>query len=142
MGVIASSLYLTTTLDADLAALNAAGAKVILFSNNWTPAVGDTISALTEATFSGYSAQTIGAWAASAFSTGKARSTASGNPFTFTNSTGVVNNSIYGYAVVNSAKTVLHFAERGAAAPYDLNGAGKSLAINLKYTRGDDPAPD
>lgn len=142
MGLIASSLYLTTTLDAALAALDSGSAKIILFKNNWTPVVGDTISALTEADFSGYAAQTIGAWASSAFSSGKARAAASGNPFTFTNSTGVTGNDIYGYAVVNSAKTVLHFAERGSAAPYDLNGIGNSLAVNLKYTRGDDPSPD
>lgn len=142
MGVIASSLFLTTSLDGTLADLDAAGALVVLFKNNWTPVVGDTISALTEANFSGYAAQTIGSWAAAAFSTGKARSTADGNPYLFANSTGVTNNDVYGYAVVNAAKTVLHWAERGAAAPYDLNGAGKSLAINLKYTRGDDPAPD
>lgn len=142
MGVIASSLFLTTTLDADLAALDSAGAKLILFKNNWTPAVGDTISALTEADFSGYAAQTIGSWAASSFSSSKARAVASGNPFTFTNSTGVVGNDIYGYAVVNSAKTVLHFAERGGAAPYDLNGILNSIAITLKYTRGDDPSPN
>lgn len=142
MGLIVSALDLVADLDNTLAALDAAGALVILFKNNWTPVVGDTISALTEADFSGYVAQTIGTWSGSVFATGKARAVAAGNPFTFANTTGSVGNDVYGYAVVNAAKTFLHWAERGASAPYDLNGAGKSLAINLKRTRGDDPAPD
>ncbi len=142
MGVIASALFLTTTLDATLAALSAATAKVRLFKNNWTPAAADTISAATEADFSGYAAQTIGSWSSAAFTSAKARSAASANPFTFTNSTGVTGNSIYGYYVTNSAGTVLHFAERGAAAPYDLTAAGNSIQVALNYTRGDDTLPD
>lgn len=140
-GIIVPSEELVRSLDDYLGLLNSAGVVIRLFSNNHTPVIGDTVAAYTEATFSGYSSQTVGAWGGAVFSSSKARSTAT-TPRTFTNSTGAVGNTIYGYYVTDAGGSDLVFAHRPDNGPFDLLTAGKSMTVACAYTRGDDPAPN
>lgn len=140
-GQVVPSEELVRRLDTYLAARVAAGDVVRLFRNNVTPAIGDTVASYTEANFSGYAAQALPSFSAAAFSTSKARATAT-STLIFTNSTGVTGNTIYGYYVTNSAGTQLRWAHRPDNAPYDLSAAANAVNVLLKYTEGDDPSPD
>lgn len=100
---------------------------VHLFKNNHTPVLGDILADFTEADFSGYVPQDIGAFGAAVFAVDRATALASA-ALTWTNSTGAVGNSIYGVFVTNNAGTVLIFAERGPAVPIDMTTAGKTMS--------------
>ena len=115
------------------AAWNTNNLKLHLYSNNYTPVAGSLLANFTEATFSGYAAQTITAWQSPITVSGRAQLTASAL-YTFTKSTGAVGNNIYGYYVTDSTGTTLKWAERDAAAPIDMNTAGKKYTILPTYT--------
>lgn len=79
-----------------------------LYSNNVTPAEGDTAATFTESVASGYAAVplTRGTWTGAATSVGVTSTTYPQQTFTFTGT-----GTIYGYFVVGTTSTVLLFAE-------------------------------
>lgn len=106
---------LQVELDALVTALfgGATPLKVLLFTNAVTPDRNTVIGDLTEATWSGYSRQTLPALGASTYVSPDAI-TVAGSDVQFTNSTaGDV--TLYGYAVVDNAGVLL-WAERDPAA--------------------------
>lgn len=122
---------LTAAADA-LAALahdggGAAEWVVHLFKNNHTPALGDDVADYTEADFSSYVPLPIGAFGAAVFAVDRATALALA-ALSWTNSTGVVGNSIYGAFITNAAGTEMRFAERAPAAPIDMTTAGKTMS--------------
>lgn len=91
--------------------------RLHLFSNNHTPAAGDTVSAYTECAFSGYSYVTMTTWGTPATVTsGLARMEEVQHDFTWdgTGSPG----DIYGYYVTDPSSGDLLWAERYGSAPF------------------------
>lgn len=119
----------------DYAGTFAGAYKIGLYKNNWTPAEGDTISAVTPADFSGYSTvglATFSSWASATFST--PRWTVTHADVTWTHNGGGTSNDIYGYYVVDGSGN-LAWAERYASAPVTLSGSGQSFTVSPKFTR-------
>jgi hypothetical protein len=96
-----------------------------LFQNNITPSDTDTAGTYTEATFTGYAGISLtgAGWNAAAAGT----ITYSAQQ-TFTSS-GTVNNSIYGYYVVQSTSGILMWSERDASAPFVVANVGDAVKL-------------
>jgi hypothetical protein len=102
-----------------------------LYSNNITPAEGDTAATYTEATFAGYVAKTLtgATWNAAA-----AGSIAYSAAQTFTRSSTGANETIYGYFVIQTTSTVLLYSERDGAAPFNVTNAGDAVTLTPTIT--------
>jgi len=123
-----------TWLDNLRSVWNAAGLKVRLFKNNYTPVAGSVIGSFTEANFSGYTPGSLGTLGAATTVSGRASTTAAtANTWTKSGATG---NDIYGYYVTDAGGTVLYWAERGSAAPYSMNTNGEGLSVTPTVTQG------
>lgn len=96
-----------------------------LFQNNITPADTDTAATYTEATFTGYAAISLpgASWSAAAAGT---ISYSAQQTFT---STGTVNNSIYGYYLVQTTSGILVWSERDALAPFTVANSGDAVKL-------------
>ena len=118
----------------DLLTADRSNWSVRLFQNDVTPADTDTVATYTEATFSGYSAQSCPAFAASVTNAaGKAEATAS-SAVAFTHSGGATANTLYGYYVVRTGDSVLLFAERFSDGSRTLSSAGQEVRLTLTLT--------
>lgn len=123
---------LLKSLDDWLAATEADSYKIGLFKNNWTPANGDTISAVTPADFGGYSGLvTLTNWTAATWVSPRAESTADDVTWTADGSSA---NTIYGYYVVDGAGN-LAWAERRTDGGVTIGSAGQTYTVTPKYTR-------
>jgi hypothetical protein len=96
-----------------------------LYQNNITPSDTDIASTYTEATFTGYASITLTGASWNAASAGNITYSAQQ---TFTSS-GTVNNSIYGYYIVQASSGVLVWSERDASAPFTIANIGDALKI-------------
>jgi hypothetical protein len=103
-----------------------------LYSNNYTPVQSSTASNFTIATFAGYSQQTFtrSSWATPTTVSNQAYSTPTGNPFTWTCTSG--SQTIYGYLVRSSATGNVLWAELFSS-PVNLS-TGVVLQLNLQMT--------
>lgn len=119
-----------------------------LYSNNHTPAEGDTAASYTEATFTGYTSKTLtrdtagGHWAtpASGAPTGAWSGATAVAESTYNNPTGVSwsptsSQTIYGYFVVGATSTKCVFAELFASAKNLSNGDTLSLLPRFGLSR-------
>ena len=102
-----------------------------LYQNNYSPVDGSVIGSFTEATFSGYATQTCASWSAAATVSGRASTSATAR--TFTNSTGSVGNSIYGYYVTDGSGNLM-WAEADPSAPVGMNNPGDSYTVTPTFT--------
>jgi hypothetical protein len=124
---------LLKTLDDQLAAFVSDGYQWGLYKNNWTPANGDTISAVTPCDFSGYAGlQNFAAWNAATWVSPRAEADA--DDVVWTHNGGGTSNDVYGYYVVDGSGN-LAWGERNAAAPVTISGAGQTYTVKPKYTR-------
>lgn len=98
---------------------------VKLFQNNITPSDTDTAATYTEATFTGYAAITLtgASWGAASGGT-----ITYGSQQTFTSS-GTVNNSIYGYYIVQLSSGTLVWSERDGSGPFTISQVGDAIKI-------------
>lgn len=106
--------------------------KLKLFKSNTTPAETDTTATYTEADFTGYAEKTL---------TGASWTVTNADPAsgsyaeqTFTSSAGSQNQAVYGYYVVNSAGTVLLWAERFSDGPYTIVNNGDAIKVTPVIT--------
>jgi hypothetical protein len=99
-----------------------------LARNNVTITRASVLTDFTEANFSGYAAQTIGAWGTPVYDATNHRYNSSAPPLTFLNSTGSVGNSIYAVYITNVAGHLVYAEEvtGGPATPVDMTTAGKA----------------
>lgn len=102
-----------------------------LYKNNKTPAVGDVVGDYTEATFSGYVAQTL---------TGASWTPTEGNPSvitypqqTFTSSANQTEQTIYGYYLTQADSGLLIAAERFASSK-SITALGATVPVNPRVT--------
>lgn len=96
-----------------------------LFQNNITPADSDTAATYTEATFTGYAGISVPGASWNAPSGGTITYSAQQ---TFTSS-GVVNNSIYGYYLTQTSSGILVWSERDALAPFVVANIGDAIKL-------------
>jgi hypothetical protein len=83
-----------------------AGCKIHLYANQLIPSQGTLLTMFVEATFTGYVAQSVGAWGAAYIGPdGNAHVTAPGLQFQATDD--VTPNTIYGWYMTNTAGTEL-----------------------------------
>ncbi len=103
-----------------------------LFTNNYTPSIGDTVSNYTESTASGYAAITLtgSSWTVSTVST---ITTASYGQQTFTYTGG---ESLFGYYVTDNTGAILIGAERFSGAPWTIPSAGGTVSLTPSFTLG------
>jgi hypothetical protein len=110
--------------------------SVRLFTNNHTPADGDTPSSYTEATFSGYASVTCPSFNA-AIMNGQSQAEADGSATAnFTCNGGGTNNNIYGYYLtetINSTNTLL-WAELIPGGPISMANNGDRIGVILTLT--------
>lgn len=104
-----------------------------LFKNAHTCVLGDVVADFTEADFSSYVPQPIGAFSGSAFGGGVAIADGT-TPITWTNSTGAVGNDIYGVYCTDLAGTSLKFSENPPSVPIDMNTAGATIQYIPRMT--------
>jgi len=102
-----------------------------LYSNNITPAEGDTAATYTEATFAGYAAKTLTGATWNAAASGSIAYSAA-QTFTRT-STGAAEN-IYGYYVIQTTSTVLIYSERDGSAPFAVTNNGDAVTLTPTIT--------
>ena len=110
------------------------GSKLILYTNNYTATETTVIGDLTECAVAGYAAKSLQGVASAlawTISTATLITTASYPEQEFTITTAV---SCYGYAVTNSAKSVLLWAEYFTGAPFTLPAGGGSIKVTLNIT--------
>jgi hypothetical protein len=106
--------------------------KLRLFKNDMTPAKANTTASYTQADFTGYAEKTL---------TGTNWTVTNANPAagsfaeqTFTSSAGSQNQPVYGYYVVNSAGTIVVFAERFTDGPYTITNNGDAIKVTPNFT--------
>jgi hypothetical protein len=99
-----------------------------LFTNNITPAEGDTFATYTEASGNGYASKTLsgGSWTVTTTS-GTTEAAYAQQTFTFTGALG----NVYGYFVVDST-TKLFWSERFSDGPYNITANGDAIKITPK----------
>ena len=90
---------------------------VRLYSNNITPSDTDVTATYTEATFPGYSSQTLAGANWGAASSG---SITYGSQLTYTRTSTGAGETIYGYFVTQAASGILVYSERDASAPVTM----------------------
>jgi hypothetical protein len=103
-----------------------------LFQNNVTPAETDVTSTYTEATFTGYSNQSIPGTGATV--TEGAPSNVAWATKTFTSSADQTNQPIYGYYVKETTSGKVKWSERSATAPMNIAANGDNIAITPVIT--------
>lgn len=100
-----------------------------LYSNNVTPAEGDTAGTYTECTFTGYSAITL---------TGTSWGAASGGSIAYAQQTftcsGAGSENCYGYFVVQATSGMLVYSERGTGVPFVITTIGDNIKITPTIT--------
>jgi len=100
-----------------------------LYTNNATPAPGDTVGSYTQSTGTGYAAITLtGANWTIATNAGTTSATYAQVTFTYTGP----EPTVYGYYVTNNAGTVVMWAERFSDGPYAIPSGGGSVKITPK----------
>lgn len=106
-----------------------ADVKLHLFTNNHTPAEGDTTASYTESTAAGYSAKTLtgSSWS---ISTTSGTSTASYAAQTFTYTAA---ETVYGYYVTNNAANKVLWAELFPSA-FAIPSGGGSVVVTPAIT--------
>lgn len=104
--------------------------KLQLYTNNKTPAAGDTEADYTEASGFGYAAITLSG--ASWTITPGAPSSASYAQQTFT-FTGALGN-VYGYYIVQATSGKILCAERFSNGPYNVQNSGDEIKITPVFT--------
>jgi hypothetical protein len=129
-GMDASAVTDTTQTSGGVAGvLN--GAKIMLFVNNLSPNKQTLLAALTEASYTGYARQTA-TWSTPARNENNFMSTRS-LLMSWQPTDGVTPNTIYGYAILNPAGTVLLAVEL-LPVPVGLVDAFSYLGIVSEYT--------
>ena len=105
------------------------GSKLILFTNNFIPTEGTVIGSLTECAVAGYAAASLasGSWNVT---TSTNITTVNYAQQSFTPTTAV---TCYGYAVTNSAKSIVLWAENFGSA-YTLPAGGGTINVTLSMT--------
>lgn len=104
-----------------------------LFQNNFTPVKGSIFSDFTDATFSGYVAQTCTFGAGTVTSN---ISTAVAAAITFTRSIGATSNTIYGWYLVDVTTSKV-FAANLLATPKVMGTSGDGITVTLTELLGD-----
>lgn len=107
--------------------INSDAWEIHLFQNNHTPAEDDTAADYTEATFSGYSEQTVDDFGAPSLVSGEAQVAASLN--TWTHNGGAVGNDIYGYYITHSVSGDLMWAERDPNGPITIDTLNQTYNV-------------
>jgi hypothetical protein len=102
-----------------------------LFKNDHVPVVTDIDLNYTEADFSGYASVGLGTWNP-AFVNGDGKGEIDAAPASFVHSAGVVNNTIYGAYITDSAGHVM-YAERFGA-PIIMAANGDTLPYTPRLT--------
>lgn len=132
MSLIVVQAELLKTLGLSIAEWLSDGYQVGLFQNDWTPAVGDTISAATPASFGGYDGlRTISGWTSASWSAPRASATADTEVWTADGGSG---NIVYGYYVVDSLGA-LAWAERNPLGGFTISVAGQTYSVTPTFTR-------
>src|SRR5262245_44899718 len=85
-----------------------------LYSNNYTPADGDTVANYTECVFPSYSFATLSSWSVASEVGGVAQM--QHPPVTFTRGSGGTGDQCFGYYVTDAANNLL-WAERDPSSP-------------------------
>src|SRR5919204_2712033 len=124
-----AGVFVDAGLGANLTAwLTGLGSLTIkLAKNNVTITRATVIGDLTEANFSGYASQSIGAWGAPVYDAANHRYSSTAPTNTWTNSTGVVGNTIYAVYVVDSSGNLIFVeaARDSSGNPIDMTIAGR-----------------
>jgi hypothetical protein len=100
---------------------------LMLFTNNFTPDEATVLSDLTEATFPGYSRQTIDFSPAATITAHVAKLTPVA--VVFTRAAGAGGDNVYGYGVLDSTGTVLLWAQKDPGAPIDMSIVGATYTV-------------
>lgn len=108
------------------------GAKIFLYTNNHTPAHGDTPSAYTKATWTGIGTPSLSGFPASTLD-GSNRAKSTANPAIFGNTSGS-GQVCYGYYIVDSTEAILLGAEKFAGAPITIPDSF-SFAVTFTFTQ-------
>lgn len=106
---------------------------VKLFKNDYQPVDGSVVGNFTEADFSGYAAVDMAGGAVDPANDAGGRAVATWNEVSFTHNGGGVNNSIYGYYVVDGGGNLL-WAERFSVAPISQDSNGDQIRFVPKFT--------
>lgn len=102
--------------------------RLHLYTNNLTPAQGDTISMYTESAAAGYSIKELpgSQWT---YATVSGTSAATYARQTYTYSTG---ETVYGYYITNQATSTVIWAERFTGAPFQVPSGGGNIDVDPK----------
>lgn len=118
--------------------MNSVGAlsfQLKLFQNNFTPSKSSVFANFTEATFSGYTAQTV-TFSGSTVTANVASIAAAA--ITFTRSIGATSNTIYGWYLTDSISSKV-FACNLLATPKAMTTNGDGISVTLTELLGDLP---
>ncbi len=110
-----------------LAAIDPTNAHVRLFSNNYVPAIGDTVANYTEASYSGYAAQSIGLIPGLTWDSVNSRYLAIWSALSFVGTGGSPQN-VYGYYVTAADGTLL-WAETITGGPVSMGPTTTTLVV-------------
>jgi hypothetical protein len=126
-----AGILVNTGINAEMASDSAAQVayKIHLYQNNHAPAAADLVGAYTEATYDGYSSQTIGAGVTTPAAGGIG--SIKYGPFTFLDLGAVTPNNIYGYYITDSTGAVLIGAELFGGGPYLFNANGVGIQVTV-----------
>ena len=106
--------------------------RLRLFQNNYIPVNGTLVANFTEATFSGYAAQTVPNFGSPSTVSNKAKIVAA-SACVFSHNGGGTSNTVYGYYFTDSTGVSLILAERFAA-PIVMASSGDTISITPELT--------
>ncbi|RPI65959.1 MAG: hypothetical protein EHM43_12030 [Ignavibacteriae bacterium] len=103
-----------------------------LYTNDVTPAEGDTVATYTVASGNGYADKTLtdGSWTVTNADPAVATYDSGAQVFTFTGALG----NVYGYYITDAAGTTLMWSERFTGAPFNVQNNGDTITVTLQLT--------
>jgi hypothetical protein len=131
MAVVVPNLGAQEILSRALNKTATADLTLKLFENNYTPIETSAVGDFTEATFTGYSSQSIPGSGATITNADPSEASWAAKVFT---SSAAQSKNVYGYYVVNAGGTICLWAERFTDGPYAITNNGDTVTVTPKLT--------
>lgn len=105
--------------------------QIGLFTNDWRPAIPDTIAAVQEATYTGYARQSITSWSA-VFTNLAGQAEVDAPAYTFQVTAPSSAQYVYGYFVADNLGNLI-WGERNPAGPQPMFGLGAPYVVVPRF---------
>ena len=132
MALVVPEIGLAIQANIYLTEWNTNSLRIHLYKNNYSPVQGSVLGDFTEADYSGYASQLISTWTGPSWVAPR-QVLEAGSSKTFSNTTGAVGNTVYGYYITDQGGNLV-WAERDPSAPIDMGSAGRTYIILPRYS--------